>query len=247
MPKIVCERAGKGRANNRFYTTCRNLYRNGGLVFEFVGAFEKQHIPPISLAMFVDGVIAMRAGQRRRAIIIGALCLMLAAPLWTFFSTAHASHAQETGYKKYVDPRGRFSFDYPASMRRDQTAADEVKFSHPSASLRIAVFVESRQDKKPVDSQGLMESVKKNLSQVSKDAAILEQGQLPELPGAQGYLVCTFKDKNGRKVMQLVQYYVAADKMFQMIISDRPQGFLNVEKVIRHIHRSLKILKPSLD
>ncbi len=196
--------------------------------------------------MFIDGLIVMHARQHRRIKIVRVF-MALAAAVCTFLFTALACSAQEGGYKKYVDPRDRFSFDYPASMSCNQITPDDVTFSHPSASLRIAVLVEPRKTEKPLDPQPLLESVKKSLAESAKDAAVLEQGQLPGIPGAQGYLVCTFKDKNGRKVMQLVQYYVAADKMFQMIISDRPQGFLNVEKVIRHIHRSLKIMKPALD
>jgi len=161
---------------------------------------------------------------------------------------AHTSlHAAQQGYEKYVDPARRFSFDYPASMSCNRVTDDEVKFSHPSASLRIAILVEPRQNRKPIDSKALLESFKKNLHDTSKDAAVLEEGRLPDIPGTQSYLVCSFKDKNDRKIMQLVQYYVSKDRMFQMIISDRPQGFLNVEKVIRHVHRSLKIIKPSLD
>lgn len=175
------------------------------------------------------------------------ISLVLLSALLAGHNLIASSPTTQQGYKKYIDPAGRFSFDYPAAMRCDPVTADEVKFSHPSASLRIAILVEPRQSRKPLDSDALRESFKKNLQESSKDAVILEEGRLPDLLEVQGYLVCSFKDKNGRKIMQLVQYYVSQDKMFQMIISDRPQGFFNVEKVIRHVHRSLKIMKPSLD
>ncbi len=158
-----------------------------------------------------------------------------------------SSQAAQQGYNKYVDPGGRFSLDYPSAMTCDQVSADEVKFSHSAASLRIAIIVEPRQDKKPVDSRALIESFKQNLHKNATDSAILEEGSLPHIPEPQGYIVCTYKDKKGRKIMQLVQFYVSKDKMLQMIISDRPQGFFNVEKVIRHVHRSLKIMKPDLN
>ncbi len=201
----------------------------------------------ITVGMFINGLIVKCARPRRCIVTMGVFSLALGALLWTFFFTTNAYGAQEGAYKKYVDPNGRFSFDYPASMRCTQRTADDVSFSHPSASLRIAVLVEARNKEKSPDPQALVESNKKSLSEGAEDAGVLEEGRLPDMPGPQGYLVCSFKDKNGRKVMQLVQYYVARDKIFQMIISDRPQGFLNVEKVIRHIHRSLKIMKPSLD
>jgi hypothetical protein len=46
--------------------------------------------------------------------------------------------------------------------------------------------------------------------------------------------------------VQLVQYYVTEDRLLQMIISDRPEGFRNLQKVIRQIHQSLRIMKPAL-
>lgn len=192
-------------------------------------------------------LITVRASQQLRVWRIYILWILLLAASLGSPSNNTFAYAAQDGYKKYIDLAGRFSFDYPASMRCNRVTADEVTFSHPSASLRIAVLVEPRQNKKILDPRTLLESLKKNLAEGSKDATILEQGRLPEIPGVQGYFVCTFKDEKGRKVMQLVQYYISLDKMFQMIISDRPQGFMNVEKVIRNVHRSLKILKPSLD
>jgi hypothetical protein len=158
----------------------------------------------------------------------------------------NAAHGMQEGYKKFVDPSGRYALEYPATMSPDSVNVDEFKFIHPEASLRITIIVQPRTQKGIIDEQALLDSLKQNLAENSQDASIVEEGRLPGLPGKQGYFVCSFKDKRGVKVMQLVQYYVSNDKMLQLIISDRPQGFINVEKVIRRIHRSLKVLKPDL-
>jgi hypothetical protein len=152
----------------------------------------------------------------------------------------------QEGYKKFVDPSGRYALEYPATMRSESANADEVKFVHPEASLRITIIVQPRAQKGIIDEEALLNSLKQNLAENSQEASIVEEGRLPGLPGKQGYFVCSFKDKRGVKVMQLVQYYISNDKVLQLILSDRPQGFINVEKVIRRIHRSLKVLKPDL-
>lgn len=157
------------------------------------------------------------------------------------------AHAAQEGYKKFVDPAGRYVIEYPATMRPEIVGTDEVTFSHPQASLRMKIVLEPRTQKGKIDEQALLNSLKKHLAQGARDASILEEGRLPGVSGHQGYFVCSFKDKRGIKVMQLVQYYVSRDNVLQLIISDRPQGFMNVEKVIRRIHRSLKILKPDLN
>lgn len=173
------------------------------------------------------------------SIVIMAACACAILP-------DNAALCAQQGYKKFVDPSGRYALEYPSTMGYESVNADEVKFIHPEASLRITIVVEPRAQKGTIDEQVLLNSLKKNLSENSQDASIVEEGRLPGIPGNQGYFVCSFKDKRGVKVMQLVQYYVSNDKVLQLIISDRPQGFINVEKVIRRIHRSLRILKPDL-
>lgn len=158
----------------------------------------------------------------------------------------NTAHGMQEGYKKFVDPSGRYALEYPATMHTESVNADEIKFIHPEASLRITIIVQPRAQKGIIDEQALLNSLKQNLAENSQEASIVEEGRLPGMPGKQGYFVCSFKDKRGVKVMQLVQYYVSNDKVLQLIISDRPQGFINVEKVIRRIHRSLKVLKPDL-
>ena len=92
----------------------------------------------------------------------------------------------------------------------------------------------------------LLEAFKSGLKHSMKDAKILEEGRLKDSNNRNGYIICSFTDRRGMKHVQLVQYYVSGDRLLQMIISDRPEGFRNLEKVIRRIHRSLKVLKPSL-
>lgn len=123
---------------------------------------------------------------------------------------------------------------------------DEVKVSHPKATLRITLFIEERPKKAVPTSQALLDTIKKRLKDELKGATILEEGTLPGIKGAQGYVICFFKDRRDMELVQLLQYYVTEDRLLQMIISDRPEGFKNLQKVIRQIHQSLKILKPDL-
>jgi hypothetical protein len=150
------------------------------------------------------------------------------------------------GFKHYTDARGRFTFDYPGSMLVQTISQDEVKILHPGASIRVTVFVEERPRRNVPTAQVLLEAFKKKLQEDMKETKILEEGDLPGLQGSQGYVVCVFRDRRDMQLVQLVQYYVTEDRLLQMIISDRPEGFKNLEKVIRQIHHSLRITKPDL-
>lgn len=151
----------------------------------------------------------------------------------------------EDAFKHYIDPERRFVFDYPPTMTVKSLGQDEVKIFHPNATLRIGIFVQDR-PKKSVPKAEAVADLFAKLKQEMKDCRVLEQGKLAGLDGAQGYTVYSFKDHSGMQLVQLVQYYVADDRVFQMIISDRPEGFKNLEKVIRKIHNSLRILNPRL-
>ncbi len=151
----------------------------------------------------------------------------------------------EDGFKHYVDPARRFVFDYPQTMSVKNTGPDEVKIYHPNATLRISVFVQDRPKKSAPKAEAVAALLAK-LKQDLKSCTVLEQGKLAGLEGAQGYNIYSFKDHRGLQLVQLVQYYIAEDRVFQMIISDRTEGFKNLEKVIRKIHQSLRILSPSL-
>jgi len=176
--------------------------------------------------------------MRRAFIPLAASVLILAL--------CGANAAAADGFKQYLDPHGRFFFDYPATMNAESTGADQVKISHPGATLRITVFVEKRPKKAVPDAQGLLEVFKNKLKEDVKDVSVLEEGKLKGLEGSQGYLICFFKDARGIGLVQLIQYYVSEERVLQLIISDRPQGFKNLEKVIRRIHGSLRIVSPNL-
>jgi hypothetical protein len=150
-------------------------------------------------------------------------------------------------FKQYADPAKRFVFEYPASMKIESNKDDYVKIFHPKATLRISIFLEKRPKKTSPDAQLLLAAFKKRMKEDMKDSTIIEEGKLPGLEGSHGYVICSFTDSKGSKLVQLVQYYVTDERILQMVISDRPEGFENLKKVINHIHRSLKILKPKLD
>ncbi len=166
------------------------------------------------------------------------LFLLLLIPL--------SASATDKGLKQYTDPDGRFIFDYPATMKLESHGKDEIRISHPNASLRIAIFIEKRETKKTLSSDELLETFKKNIKGNMKNVAFLEQGKAPNISGVQFYFVCSFTNSKGAQIVQLVQYYVTLDKILQMTISDRPEGFKNLLQIIRKIHHSLRILKPSL-
>lgn len=157
---------------------------------------------------------------------------------------AGSSFAQNA-FKQYADPGRRFAFDYPSTMTVKNQGPDEVKIFHPAATLRISVFVQDRPKKSPPKAEVVADLFEK-LKQEMKDCTVLEQGKIAGLDGAQGYNIISFKDHRGIQLVQLVQYYIAEDRLLQMIISDRTEGFKNLEKVIRRIHNSLKILNPKL-
>ena len=92
----------------------------------------------------------------------------------------------------------------------------------------------------------LLAVLKKRLQEEMKNVSVLGEGKLANLKGSQGYVAVSFTDKKGTQLVQMVQYDVSEDRFLQMTISDRPEGFKNLETVIRKIHQSLKILNPKL-
>jgi hypothetical protein len=170
------------------------------------------------------------------SVVIGLACLMTTEPVT----------ATEPGYTHYVDPQQRYALDYPSTMKIRKPNPKEIEIFHPRATLRITVSVEKRQDKQPPNARLLIEALKKKLKEEQKNVTIVEQGKAPGMAGAQAYMICSFKDNRGMRFVQLIQYYVSKDRLLLMIISDRLQGFKNLETVIRKIHHSLKILNPKL-
>ncbi len=192
------------------------------------GPTRRVHLFPLEHALRYRSLIPV--------LIVCLFCLSIPA----------GSDAAERGFKTYVDPAKRFSFDYPATMTVKPEGLNEVKIFHPKATLRITVFIEKRSSKTPPRAAPLLEMLKKRLKDEMKDARVLQEGKLSDPNAQQGYVICYFKDKRGVGLVQLVHYYVAPERILQMIISDRPQGFKNLATVIRTIHKSLKILSPGL-
>jgi len=162
-----------------------------------------------------------------------------------------AALGSEGRYAVYADPQGRFSFSYPATMNVEKPSPDEVKIYHPGATLRINVFVEKRSQKQSdkqsaPQAQPLLEALKVRLKQEMTDAAILEEGHLPGSKDRQGYLICYFVDRKAAKHVQLVQYFVTERSLLQMVISDHPVGFKNLQEVIRKVHGSLEVKQEKL-
>jgi hypothetical protein len=179
--------------------------------------------------------------QRTIPIIVIFVSLLFTA-LWS----PNKALSVEPGFKQYTDPSRRFILDYPATMRVSAPSANEVSIYHPRATLKIHIFVEKRPRKTVADAKTLLETFKRKLREEKKDVMILEEGKLPGLEGSQGYLICSFKNHRGIRVVQLVQYYVTQDRLLLLIISDRVEGFKNLATVIRKIHRSLRIVDPKL-
>jgi len=160
--------------------------------------------------------------------------------------SADLARCIETGFKQYTDPNRRFVFDYPAGMEVAASNPDEVKVFHSSATLRINVFIEARPPRAIPRAEVLLEAFKKGLQDEMRDVSILEEGKHSGLGESQGYVICSFKDKRGIFLVQLVQYYVTKNRLLQLIISDRPEGFKNLAEVIRKVHGSFRIIDPSL-
>jgi hypothetical protein len=172
--------------------------------------------------------------------------LSLPATLAVLLTVMEAAFGAPQGFKQYTDPEGRFLFDYPAAMNIQATNPNEIRISHPQATLRITVFIESRPRKAKPNAEALLAAFKQGLQESAKDAKIIKEGKLAGMEGSQGFVICSFTNRNGVQLVQLVQYYVSEDRSLQMTISDRPEGFRNLAKVIAIVHESLRIVKPAL-
>jgi hypothetical protein len=166
--------------------------------------------------------------------------------LWLLMLFPAGAAAQDARYKQYIDPEGRFSFEYPATMKVQSPHNDEVKVYHPGAGFRISVFVEKRPGKSKLTAPNLLAASKKQLEQQASDVSVIGQGKLPGIEGSHGYIVVSFRDERGTRLVQMVQYYVVDDRFLQMTIADRAEGYRNLEPVVQRVHNSLKILKPQL-
>jgi hypothetical protein len=190
-----------------------------------------------------NGPFKKAATMLRNSCTIPVACLILAA---LGLLGPGPAPAAESGFTQYVDPGKRITFEYPLSMKVEAPGMNEVKISHPEAGLRIMVFVENRPRKTAPSAEAFLGTFRKRLEEEMKEVVILEEGKLPGLAGSQAYVICAFKDRRGLQFVNLVQYYGTEERMLQMIISERPEGFRNLLDVIRKIHQSLRILSPQL-
>jgi hypothetical protein len=152
----------------------------------------------------------------------------------------------ESGLKTYHDAKGRFSIDYPSTMTVDASNPDEIRIFHPSASFRINIDLIKRPKKSSRDAKPFMNAVKGNLKEEFTDVKIIDEGHAANDP-SQLYLLCSFTDKRGVRLTQLTQVYLAEERILQLIISDKPEGFRNLAGIIDKIRNSLKIMKSSLE
>ena len=152
----------------------------------------------------------------------------------------------QDGFKTYVDPQARFSMDYPATMTVDALSPDELNFSHSSASLRMSLDVIRRPKKASKDVKAFLEAIRQNLKEEFKDVVIISDGASKTDP-SQLYLLYSFTDKRGMKITQLTQVYLADERILQLIISDKSEGFKNLDAIIDRVRNSLRISKPSLE
>src|SRR5271165_3028212 len=71
--------------------------------------------------------------------------------------------AADSGFTRYTDPEQRFSFDYPSTMKAHSAGNDEVKITHPGATLRITVLAEKRRRTATASAELLLDAFKKTL------------------------------------------------------------------------------------
>lgn len=174
--------------------------------------------------------------------IITALILVVLI----FLSVALSGAPSDGSFKIFKDKLNRFSIKIPVTMEIHYSNPDEIRIYHPKATFRINISIEKRLKEGKPDATAFMQAFKQNLKLETNQLKILKEGQSSTLPGAQAYLIYSYADKRGIRLMQLYQYYATNDRFFQLFITDRVEGFKNLEKVISDIHGSLKILKPDL-
>lgn len=189
---------------------------------------------------------SFRPGIRIAVLCVAAAALSNAPDAFARRAPAQPSERAEPTYARYVDPEGRFSFEYPSTMNVRAKNPNEVMVGHPEATLRISVYVDKRPPGSAPRVKPLLRSFKERLRKDVKNGKVLVDGEPEDKDARQGYVVCLFKDSRGINTVQLVHYVAASDRLLQMIVSDRPKGFTSLKEVIRKIHRSLTIMKPDL-
>ncbi len=177
-----------------------------------------------------------------RIVAIPALIIVM-----SLLIEGHVAAQESNAFRIYKDPLGRFSLKFPVTMKVRQISADEVNIYHPKASFRINISIEKSLKKGKPDAAAFIKAFKQNLKLETKDPQIIKEGEAPGIKGAEAFIIYSYTDKRGIRLTQLCQYYSTEGRFLQLIITDRAEGFKNLESVISEIHASLRILKPNLD
>jgi hypothetical protein len=186
-----------------------------------------------------------------KKLILETMWRIVAIPALIIFVSllieCHVTAQELNAFRIYKDPLGRFSLKFPITMKVRQISADEVNIYHPKASFRINISIEKSLKKGKPDAAAFIKAFKQNLKLETKDPQIIKEGEAPGIKGAQAFIIYSYTDKRGIRLTQLCQYYSTEGRFLQLIITDRAEGFKNLESVISEIHASLRILKPNLD
>lgn len=167
------------------------------------------------------------------------LVLAICSPVWG---------ANPTGlYKRHVDPAGRYTLEYPATMDARFNGPDELVISHPKAPFRIYLIIVDRRKGNPPDARELLKAMAKQLEKEVGRIRILDAKAPINGDKRQGYAIFQFKNSRGVDLTQLAHCYAAKNKVLQLIISDRSKGYENIKPVVEKVHKSLKILSEDLE
>lgn len=189
--------------------------------------------------------------SKTKKLILEITGLLVAIPtlviVLSLLFQGHVTAQESKAFRIYKDPLGRFSLKFPITMKVREISANEVNIYHPKASFRINVSIEKSLKKGKPDAAAFIKAFKQNLKLETKDPQIIKEGSAHGMEGAQAFIIYSYTDKRGIRLTQLCQYYSTESRFLQLIISDRAEGFKNLESVISEIHASLRILKPNLD
>ncbi len=181
--------------------------------------------------------------QLRLKILIGFLYFITISI--TFYPLCNI-HADEGSFKRFIDPKARYELQYPATMEIEFNGPDQVRIFHPRAPFRIHVFIEKRRQPGKPDSTALLTSLAGRLEKEMGKIEILDAKSPIKGDKRHGYAVFRFKNSRGVDLTQLVRYFVAKDRVLQLIISDKSKGYANIKPIFDKTCNSLKIFKESL-
>lgn len=154
--------------------------------------------------------------------------------------------ADEGSFTRFMDPKARYQLQYPATMEIEFNGPDQVKIFHPKVAFRIHVFIEKRRQPGKPDASALLTSLAGRLEKEMGKIEILDAKSPIKGDKRHGYAVFRFKNSRGVDLTQLVRYFVAKDRVLQLIISDKSKGYANIKPVFHKTVNSLKIFKETL-